>query len=152
MEMSTPLSRFFSHLPCMLGNVILLFGILGVLFYEDWRAGLSLTVFALTALILTRLRYFAIPTGQPIVRSVPSSSGSWEHLAGTEDLRANGAVSYVMRRFYQILQRWLPFYHQCPLSRDNSLGNYAVHPWQRDRLSNGRLSLEPRRITIGTVF
>ena len=35
-----------------------------------------------------------------------------EQIAGREDLRANGAVSYVMGRFHQILQSWLSVYHQ----------------------------------------
>jgi len=66
-------------------------------------------------IILTRLRCFAIYWDA--YRQV--SAGFFRVLGNTwlaADLRANGAVSYVMRRFYQILQRWLPFYHQARLA------------------------------------
>lgn len=151
------LSRFFSQFTLhVLGNVILLFGILGVLFYEDWRAGLSLAVFALTALIiLTRLRYFAIPYWAAY-RQVSAEFFGFlgEHLAGSEDLRANGAVSYVMRRFYQILQRWLPFYHQARLAGTilwgTTIGLFTLG--NAIALAMGAYLWSQEAITIGTVF
>ncbi|WP_263975498.1 ABC transporter transmembrane domain-containing protein [Leptolyngbya sp. 7M] len=111
----TTLSRFFSQFTIyLLGNLLLLVGILIVLFYEDWRAGLGLTLFALIALvILVRLNSYAVsPYAAYRQTSAEFFGFLGERLAATEDIRANGAVSYVMRRFYQILQRWLPIYHQ----------------------------------------
>lgn len=151
------LSRFFSQFTLhVLGNVILLCGILGVLFYEDWRAGLSLTVFALSALItLTRLRYFAIPYWAAY-RQVSAEFFGFlgEHLSGTEDLRANGAVSYVMRRFYQILQRWLPLYHQARLAGTvlwgTTVGLFTLG--NAISLAVGAYLWSQEAITIGTVF
>ncbi|MCU0527804.1 MAG: ABC transporter ATP-binding protein, partial [Elainella sp. Prado103] len=111
----TALSRFFSQFTIyVLGNLLLLIGILIVLFYEDWRAGFCLTLFALIALvILVRLNSYAVsPYAAYRQTSAEFFGFLGERLAATEDIRANGAVSYVMRRFYQILQRWLPLFHQ----------------------------------------
>ncbi|MCA1992668.1 MAG: hypothetical protein LDL41_11640 [Coleofasciculus sp. S288] len=57
------LSRFFSQLVIhILGNGILLLGILIVLFFENWLAGATLSVFSLIALtLLLGLHSFAIP-------------------------------------------------------------------------------------------
>lgn len=109
------LSQFFSHFTLkVLGNALLLLGVLVVLFYEDWRAGLGLTFFSLAALlILVYLQSNAVPYWAAY-RQISAEFFGFvgEKLADTEDIRANGAISYVMRRFYLILQRWLPSFHQ----------------------------------------
>jgi ATP-binding cassette subfamily B protein/ATP-binding cassette subfamily C protein len=46
-----------------------------------------------------------------------------EQLTGIEDIRANGAKTYVMHRFYKILQRWLPTYHKARFA-DTILWDY----------------------------
>ncbi|GAB4190179.1 MAG: ABC transporter ATP-binding protein [Coleofasciculaceae cyanobacterium] len=151
------LSRFFSQFTLhVLGNLILLFGILVVLLYKDWRAGLCLSVFALTALtVLVRLRAYAIP---PWVRYRQISAEFFgflgEHLVGTEDLRPNGAISYVMRRFYQLLQRWLPVFHQARLASTvlwtASVGLFGVG--NAMALTIGAYLWKQNSITIGTVY
>jgi ATP-binding cassette subfamily B protein len=57
------LSNFFSQLVVsMVGNAILLTGVLVLLFLEDWRVGLSMLIFSLVALVvLVRIRALAIP-------------------------------------------------------------------------------------------
>lgn len=57
------LSRFFSQFTIdVLGNTILLFGVLVALFWENWLAGFSMTTYALTALIvLMRVSAYAVP-------------------------------------------------------------------------------------------
>jgi ATP-binding cassette subfamily B protein/ATP-binding cassette subfamily C protein len=151
------LSQFFSKFTIhVLGNLILLFGILVVLFFEDWRAGFCLTAFALTSLIiLLRLRSYAIsPWANYRQISAEFFGFLGEHLIGTEDLRANGGISYVMRRFYQILQRWLPVYHQARFASTVlwgtsmglfSLGNVIA-------LAVGAYLWKQNAITIGTVY
>ena len=54
---------FFSQLVVsMVGNAILLTGVLVLLFLEDWRVGLSMLIFSLVALVvLVRIRALAIP-------------------------------------------------------------------------------------------
>ncbi|WP_416669790.1 ABC transporter ATP-binding protein [Egbenema bharatensis] len=111
----TTLSRFFSQLVIhVLGNGVLLFGILVVLFLEDWRAGCSLSLFSIAALVLLlSLHSFAVSPWREYRQIGAEFFGFLgEHLAGREDIRANGAVNYVMYRFYQILQRWLPIYQK----------------------------------------
>jgi ABC-type multidrug transport system fused ATPase/permease subunit len=151
------LSRFFSKFTLhVLGNLILLFGILVVLFYKDWRAGFCLSAFALTALILlVRLRAYAIP---PWVRYRQISAEFFgflgEHLVSTEDLRPNGAISYVMHRFYQLLQRWLPVFHQARLASTilwiTSVGVFGVG--NAMALAVGAYLWKQNAITIGTVY
>lgn len=111
----TLLSRFFSQLVIhVLGNGLLLVGILIVLFFEDWRAGLSLSIFSLMALLLLlSLRSFAVmPWAEYRQMGAEFFGFLGEHLAGREDIRANGAVSYVMYRFHEILQRRLPVFQK----------------------------------------
>lgn len=109
------LSRFFSQLVIhVLGNGILLVGILVVLWFENQLAGLSLTLFALISLaLLLGLRSIAIaPWAEYRQISAEFYGSLGEHIAGRQDIRANGAVGYVMHRFYTVLQRWLPVYQK----------------------------------------
>jgi ATP-binding cassette subfamily B protein/ATP-binding cassette subfamily C protein len=151
------LSKFFSEFTIyVLGNIILLLGILAVLFTEDGRAGFALTLFAITALsTLIRLRYFAVPHWAAH-RQVSAEFFGFlgEHLVGTEDVRANGAISYVMRRFYTILQRWLPIFHRARLSTTvlwgTTTGLFIVG--NAIALAVGAYLWLQGAITIGTVF
>lgn len=151
------LSRFFSQFTIyVLGNMILMFGILVMLFYEDWRAGFCLSLFALTALtILISLRSYAV-SPWTTYRQISAEFFGFlgEQLAGTEDIRANGAVSYVMHRFYQILQRWLPVFHQARFASTvlwtTSVGLFAVG--NAIALGVGAYLWSINAITIGTVY
>jgi ABC-type multidrug transport system fused ATPase/permease subunit len=153
----TELSRFFSQFTIyILGNGIFLGGILIVLWLEDWRAGLLLTVFAIAALMtLGRLHTYAV---QPWTAYRQMSAEFFgflgERLAGLEDLRANGAVSYVMHRFYQLLQRWLPLYHKARLTSTvlwgTSVGLYTLG--NAIALAIGAYLWSQQAITIGTVY
>ena len=104
------LSNFFSRfLIQILGSVLLLLGILILLFYEDWRAGLGLTVFVTLAFtILIRCRNIAVPHWEAVRQASADMFGFLEErLAGTEDIRANRAKPYVLRRFYELTRDWL---------------------------------------------
>ena len=105
------LSNFFSQFVVhLLSNVLLIIGVLVLLFREDWRVGLGLTAFALLALlILLRIRSQAVPHWVAWRQMSADFFGFLgEQLVGTEDIRANGATHYVMRRFYLLLRAWLP--------------------------------------------
>ena len=109
------LSRFFSQLVIhVFGNSILMLGVLIVLFVENPLAGTSLTLFSLIALsLLLGLQSFAVaPWAEYRQMSAEFFGFLGEHLSGREDIRANGAVSYAMHRFHEILQRWLPIYQR----------------------------------------
>lgn len=96
------------------GNVLLLGGILVVLWFKNSLAGMSLTLFVLSALvILLSLHRFAIaPWAKYRQISAEFFGFLGETIVGREDIRANGAVGYVMNRFYRILRRWLPLYQK----------------------------------------
>ena len=98
-------STFVIHI---VGNLILLVGILALLFREDWRAGLALTAFAvLTLLILSRLRNVTVTHWKASREASADTFGFIEErLSGREDIRSSAAVPYVVRRFYEFMRNW----------------------------------------------
>ncbi|MCA1992481.1 MAG: ABC transporter ATP-binding protein/permease [Coleofasciculus sp. S288] len=151
------LSRFFSKFTIyVLGNILLLAGILIVLFLEDWRAGLALTLFTLAALsFLTRLHSYAVPSWIALRQIHAEYFGFLgEQLAGFEDIRANGAIAYVMHRFYKLLQNWLPIYHKARLAGTalwaSSVGLFTIG--SAISLAVGAYLWNTAAITIGTVY
>lgn len=109
------LSRFFSQLVIhILGNILLLGGILIILWFENPLAGVSLTLFAFSALtvLLSLHRLAILPWAKYRQMSAELFGFLGEVIVGREDLRANGAVGYVMDRFYRTLRCWLPLYQK----------------------------------------
>ena len=93
------LNRFFSGFVIqIIGNLVLLVGVLVVLFMIDVRVGTALTGFTLvTVLLLGRLSSIGIPHWNAAKEARAQYFGFIEErLSGTEDIRANGAVGYVM--------------------------------------------------------
>jgi ATP-binding cassette, subfamily B, bacterial len=151
------LSRFFSQLVIhVLGNAILLVGILTVLFFENRLAGFILTVFALIALfLLLGLRFMAIaPWAHYRQISAEFYGFIGEQFAGREDIRANGAVSYILHRFHEILQRWLPVYQKARFSSTvlwfSSVGLFTVG--NAIALATSAYLWQQNVITIGTAY
>lgn len=104
------LSNFFSQfIVGVLANGILLAGVLVLLWQVDWRVGLALTAFAGIALtVMFVIRKVAAPHWSAVRQANAEFYGFLgERLAGTEDIRAAGAVPYVLRRFQDITGRWL---------------------------------------------
>jgi ATP-binding cassette subfamily B protein len=98
------LANFFSRFIVQLfGNVLLLAGLLGLLAWIDWRVGLALAVLVVAALVLVvRLRNLALPMWDAARQASAELFGFIEErLSGTEDIRANGATAYVMRRLFE---------------------------------------------------
>jgi ATP-binding cassette subfamily B protein/ATP-binding cassette subfamily C protein len=151
------LSNFFSRFIInIVGNTLMLLGVMVLLFLEDWRLGTGMLAFALVALVLLiRIRKVAIPYWKE-VRQISANFYGFlgEQLTSTEDVRANGAGAYVMRRFYGLLQRWMPMQIKASLAGYSmwmasiavfALGNMtafglSAYLWQRGA------------ITIGTVY
>src|SRR6266545_1984785 len=81
-------------------NVLLLLGILLLSFGIEWRVGLALTLFALFALVvLGSLRQVGTRAWEAHSRASAGLFGFLEeYLSGTEDLRANGATAFALRR------------------------------------------------------
>lgn len=100
----TTLNNFFSRFVVnLLGNALLLLGVLVLLFSIDWRVGAGVSALAGTALLtLNAVRGIAIPRWEAARQSEAELYGFIEErLSGTEDIRANGAVAYVLRRLFE---------------------------------------------------
>ena len=98
-------STFVIHI---LGSTILLAGILVLLFREEWRAGLVLTVFALLVLFaLYSLRNLTVDRFRAVREASAQTFGFIEErLAGREDIRTSGARPYVMLGFHSRIRDW----------------------------------------------
>ncbi|MBN1483542.1 MAG: ABC transporter ATP-binding protein [Chloroflexia bacterium] len=100
----TELATFFSQLVVqILGNLLLLGGVLLVLYLEDWRLGLSFSGFAaLTLFVLNGLRGLAIAQQKALREARAKLFGFLEErLSGTEDICASGAVDFVLCQLYR---------------------------------------------------
>jgi ATP-binding cassette subfamily B protein len=99
------LSNFFSQFILQVfGNALLIAGVLVVLIRENWLVSLSLGLFvAITVVVLFRMVNFAVPSWEKERQASASLYGFLEErLSGTEDIRSNNAVSYVLDRFYRL--------------------------------------------------
>ncbi|HET9224869.1 MAG TPA: ABC transporter ATP-binding protein, partial [Roseiflexaceae bacterium] len=146
-------SQFFIH---MLGNLVLVVGVLALLFREDWRIGLTMSAFALVALsVLIRIRSFAVPYWTRVRETSAMFFGFLgEQLAGTEDVRSSGATGYVMRRFYEIVRGWLPLQRRAGLAGysmwTTTLGLFAIG--NAIAFGIGATLWASGALTIGTVY
>ena len=103
------LSNSFSVLLIqVVGGALLMLGTLVAVLLADWRMGLALSAFALIAVVaLIAMRSVAVPAGVSEREASAKFLGFLEErLAGVEDLRANGAGGYAMRRFYAAARIW----------------------------------------------
>ena len=104
------LARFFSRFTVyVVGNALLMAGILVLLSALDWRIGLGLTLFVVIALaIILRLRATATPYSAAERQAAAGFYGFLgEYLAGLEDIRAMGARPFVLRRCAELMRGWL---------------------------------------------
>ncbi len=103
----TAMAAFFSQFVIqVLGNFLLLIGILIVLWGEDWRIGLALTLFAAFAIFaINKTRDLAVG---PMAKESKARAGLFsfieERLGGTEDIRASGARPHVMGGLHKALR------------------------------------------------
>ena len=99
------LSNFFSQFIIQVfGNMLLVGGILIVLWREDYRIGLSLTLFVMvTVFVLLKLANISVNSWEEERKAAADLYGFLEErLSGTEDIRSNNAKSYVLDRFYRL--------------------------------------------------
>ena len=151
------LSNFFSRFAIdVVGNGILVSGILVLLFREDWRIGLPILGFAMiTLVLLIWIRKLAVPYWTKYRKLSAEFFGFLgEHISGREDIRANGAVSHVMRKFFEFVQEMFP------VRLRSSLGGYSM--WMANvglfafghavAFGVGATLWQASLITIGTVY
>lgn len=101
------LSTFFStFLVSVVGNILLLLGVLIVLFTVNWRVGLVLSVFAaISTIILVKARNLAVPILKQEREANAEMMGFVEErLGGLEDIRANGLGAYTMHSFARVVR------------------------------------------------
>lgn len=154
----TALSHFFSQFVIqLLSNLLLLLGVILLLFREDWRAGIALTLFALFALLLlSRVRNLAVPhmrAGREQSARVFGFLG--ERLGGTEEIRAAGAVPHTLNRFYQLLREWLPLNLRSALYGFTTLWSTTIFTFALGyalAFGLGAWLWRAGAITIGTVY
>jgi len=104
------LAAFFSRFVVeLLGNGLLLIGVLVMLWWENWLVGLGLSVFVcVSMLVMLKYRNVAVPHWAAEREASANFYGFLEErLSGTEDIRANGAEAYVMRNFHELIREIL---------------------------------------------
>lgn len=103
----THLSNFLSIFTVnVVGNGLLVLGILVMLFRENFWVGLGMMVYTmLTLLVLRSIQKLAVPRWAAERQSSAMLYGYIEErISGAEEIRAAGAESYVMRRLYEYMR------------------------------------------------
>lgn len=116
------LSNFFSQFFVeLLINLLLLAGILGIFFTIHWLLGIVMVAFSATMLVMiTLIRRRVLPLWKQNRQQSALFFGFLsEHLSSSEDLRGNGAVPYVMLRFYQVIRAWFPIQRRTLITTNN---------------------------------
>jgi ATP-binding cassette subfamily B protein len=138
------------------GNILLLVGILVVLYFEDWRVGVALTVYASVGLAaMVRLRKYAISYWKASREANADFFGFLEEqLIATEDIRSSGAQDFVMRNLYRFDRERLRTERRAGLMNILVIGLwmtlYAVG--QSVAFVAGYLLYRESLITLGTVY
>lgn len=104
------LARFFSRFVVyVLGNGLLMLGVIALLLRVDWRIGLGLAAFVLVALVaILRIRAVAVPYSAAERQASAEFYGLLgEYLTGLEDIRASGAEAFALRRYARSMRAWL---------------------------------------------
>jgi ATP-binding cassette subfamily B protein len=104
----TSLANFFSQFTIrVFGNILIIAGVLILLFMEDYRVGVTITLFVLITLFTMQMLRDKITAHQWIARQAGAELSGYieERLAGAEDIRANGAVPHVMHGLFQQMRR-----------------------------------------------
>ncbi len=104
-DLSNFFSKFIVH---MFFHLLLLLGMLIVLTSIDWILGVSMGLYCL--LVVVVLTWMRRPSIDRWVVARQASSEFFgflgESLAATEDIRANGGMTYVWKHFYNRFYRW----------------------------------------------
>ncbi|MDF2538092.1 MAG: transporter ATP-binding protein [Herbinix sp.] len=153
----TALFNFFSKLlVSFLNNILLMAGIILLLIIKNITVGLTFTVFIILALIVIFKTQGKAVENYKNNREITAKFYGFlgEHIASTEDIRANGAGNYIMNRFYALLQKWLPLRVTANLSGYKiwitlvgvyGIGNVMI-------FALGGYLWYTNQITIGTVY
>lgn len=153
----TAIAKVFSHFAVdVLSGVLLLAGIFVVMFIESTVAGWVVLIFALVvAGVLLGTRSFAVGASED-ERGVSAQLYGFveERLAAIDDIRANGAGPFVMRRFTAVMRRWFYRGRRAWLKRSviwvASIGLFSLGSLVA--LGTGAFLVFRDVITIGTAY
>ena len=151
------LARFFSRfVVSVLGNGLLLLGVLGLLYHVDWRVGLTMSAFVVLALIvMLRIRAVATPSWAADRQASATFYGFLgEYLAGLEDIRSSGAAAFVLRRCAEVMRSWLA------VTRKAQMWGYSMGATSQGMFALGTAAafalsamlFKAGTLTIGTVY
>ncbi len=107
---ASELASFFSDFAIRLGgNALLIAGILALLFREDVRLGLGLSLYTLLTLFLLSLLQKIAEPRWAAVRQASSQESSFieERISGAEEVRAAAAEAHTLNRLYMLMRAWL---------------------------------------------
>ena len=107
----TSLSNFFAAFTIqVVGNLVLIAGILTLLFVENVLVGAGVTLFVVLIFSgMIKVQAIAVPRWKAVrARSAELMGFIGEQLGGTEDIKANGGDRFMINRFTSILRQWLP--------------------------------------------
>jgi ATP-binding cassette subfamily B protein len=151
------LARFFSRFVVyVLGNGVLLVGVLVLLYHVDWRVGLGMSVFVVLALTaMLRIRAVATPSWAADRQASADFFGFLgEYLSGLEDIRSSGAGAFVLRRCAEVMRSWLAVTRKAQMwgysLGATSLGLFALGTAVALALS--AMLFKAGTLTIGTVY
>ncbi len=151
------ISNFFSQLVIrVLGNMLLLLGIMVAILFVDWRVGAIFSTFVIIMLlVLNKVRGLAIPHQKAFREANAELFGFLEErLAGTEDIRSSGAVDFVLRGLYklqtEILKHWRNTWRMFLLVR--SAAGYMMVIGNVIAFISGYFLYRNGTITLGTAY
>jgi ABC-type multidrug transport system fused ATPase/permease subunit len=151
------LANFFSRFVVyVLGNGLLVLGVIVLFWHIDWRVGLAMTALVAAAVIaLYLLRDIANPHWRAARQASADLMGFIEErLSGTEDIRSSGATAYVMRGLY-VRMRSLLRHRQRAIVIGYTLGwvlTLFFYGSMAIALGLGSYLFLQGSITIGTIY
>lgn len=151
------MSNFFSQFVIqILGNGLLILGVIVVLLLEDWRIGLGFLVFVLvTGRALSFVVKLAVPYWQDFFTMAAKLFAFFEErLSGIEDIRANGGAAYTMLGLHRTLREQYEV-EQRAIARGMLLWTTASGFFRLGTalgLALGGYLFQLNLVTIGTVY
>jgi ATP-binding cassette subfamily B protein len=153
----TTMANFFSRFVLqVLGNGLLLAGVLLLFAREDWRVGLVMGAFvALAVAALMRLQNL----GEPSWRHARAASADFigfleERLSGLEDIRSSGAAPHLLGQLHGHTRELLRRYRRARVITDGTrvIARVIFACGQATALAIGAYLFYQGAATVGTVF
>jgi len=151
------LSDFFAQFSVRLvGNALLVLAILALMFREEWRVGLGLTLYTLVALAaLGSLQNLGAKRWSGYRQADAEQFGFLEErISGTEDIRASGAEGHTLQRLDVLMKNMLQKSRAAQLTSNLAftITNFLFVIGYGLGLALGAYLYTQGRVSIGTAF